>query len=113
MQCQLNRLQLDYNDQQFETNTAVTNPNPNIQNPNQEATLTQPTPLTTPNPVIFDCVDADLIRHSAKQTKGSAASMLMHGESSVVPSGMRPMTSVMPWPQLLVASALSMYTHQQ
>ncbi len=42
---------------------------PKAQSPNEEATLTQP---TTPNPVIFDCVDADLIRHSAKQTRGSA-----------------------------------------
>ncbi len=45
---------------------------PKAQGPSQEATLAQPIPPTTPNPVIFDRVDADLIRHAAKQTRGSA-----------------------------------------
>ena len=44
---------------------------PKAQGLNQEALLTQPTPPTTPNPVIFDCLEADLIRHAAKQTKDS------------------------------------------
>ena len=45
---------------------------PIAQGLNQEALLAQPTPSTTPNPVIFDCLDADLIHHAAKQTEGSA-----------------------------------------
>ena len=45
---------------------------PKAQGLNQEALIAQPTPPTTPNAVVFDCLDADLIYHVAKQTKGSA-----------------------------------------
>ena len=49
------------------------NKHPSPQNLNHEALPSSdlvPPPL--PNPIMFDCIDADLIRHSARHTNGSA-----------------------------------------
>ena len=51
---------------------ALREKHPDAQGPNQEALLTPENPPLGPNSIIFDCLDADLIRHAAKQTNGSA-----------------------------------------
>ena len=45
---------------------------PDAQGLKQEALLSPDTLPPLPDQVIFKCIDADLIRHAAKQTNGSA-----------------------------------------
>ena len=51
---------------------ALWSKHPDAQGLKQEALLSPDTFPPLPDQVIFECIDADLIRHAAKQTNGSA-----------------------------------------
>ena len=51
---------------------ALRSKHPDAQGLKQDALLLPDTLPPLPDQVIFECIDADLIRHAAKQTKGSA-----------------------------------------